>query len=1422
MQYISDPDLLKELNRGFEPPTPVSSPTQRTPTGEEDQGWLLGEGGWGGVGGAASQRILSGLAHMAAASTTDPEASNYSKRVGQQAARKAESEEQKLGTLGRFAAAGAQYGPAIGAGIVSPVAGAGLAAGMSYGDILAEQEKLTGEYDPYKARLGAAGAGAIDLLSGGLGSKVAPLLKRPAQRFAAEVAEDAASSAGSQVATNLASGKEWDEGYAEAMLGGAAFGQGLRGLNRAGQFTINKFGEKAIQDTSRVQREHNLNLDPTFADNFTEYSNASEALKAKAKESQTPEERSEAISAFTNLSSKNAGEAARMNAYILATDNNVGLTDAAFNYNYTRDLARTSPEKFAGSDFGLTPEKVGKVASLNEEARPSVLRNQKAKAAGETRESHFKQVQTRGSEVLNKVLGNMHTNQSMIDNTVDELVSKQKLNPWEVADETISKYEDLSSTLSNLSTLSNSYLQGKDVSSKIERQSKRAIELATELGEIDNLRGFDGTSGSFNPIVDVMTAYHLENMLKSEYPAYKHGVPQVAKEKAGIPASGAQGALGLGTLILAPAAAPLVAARAVARRGIEAVSAGKSQKRLRKSKETTAKRGKEISEFARQIQAKQPTMKESLVDEAIIRGEPAVAAKASETALADEGIIVPEPSIKKVTPDENERLWREAGLASRPAQRVEPTIEPEVSPEAFVEAPSIAPEVMAKPRKESTRERRKRLREERKIAKEVSKEPVSDVEVSSDVVSRRPVDLEAARQPTKPVEKPVTIPDEEITTVTKREPDQRVTRKPVKPVTESVTEDLVQPILDTPEPSADVTSRVKAEDVAKAPRKPPVEEDIKPEPTQEAPKEVEAAVTTEAPKREFVDMVTKPTRARIEELESLPSKSLNNKLSTELGALRAKEKATARVLEDVAREEKVDMEVVARHIHEAGGIDKLGEKYKAELKSAIKAEKSEIAKTAREKAKALKTRLAGESRARREAEAMEGKSAAELAREVRKAELEADAARKAEEKAKLTTGFATMAQARKTLSDLAGKDSDEGIKKLIENFTRDVTGQDKGPTVEQMRNTINKIVDRLEASKKSEIELARAEKKRYEEWLEKGQADTTVDEAAYKARKDQLHQRLKKNLEQAKRDKGPRSLVQKEIDRIQKEHNKEVKRLDDWLRKGSQDRIVQEAEFKDKAAQIRKKLKDFDELIENNKKYSEKVAKTDKVIAEAMEKTRVAKDAVKAAETTKKASEVKPNEVVKEEVKRAEEAAEKEFSKATEDELKEVAKHYSSEYLDSDMSPEDLAQTAGIMKGLSKESSDDKVKAVTSELSRLFEEAATRKASMPDNPETWITSDMFNRVKAERFGDADQSWVGSLAQNLTKAIMGKGVQPNRLKTESEVKKIVAESERIAAMTPEEKSALKAKGKARGALAAKARTKGVQQAPKKGRLFEFVG
>ncbi|QEG09062.1 hypothetical protein HWC29_gp124 [Aeromonas phage 4_4572] len=1446
MNYITDPDLLKELNRGYEPPaSPTANPTDSA--GEEDPGWFLGEGGLSGVGRAAGQRVLSGLAHIAATSTTDPDASNYSKRVGRQAAREALAEESKLGTVGRFAAAGAQYAPAIGAGMVNPIAGAGIASGMSYGDILSEQDRLRGEYDPQSAKLGAAATGVIDLASGGLGSKFAGLARRPVQKIAAEVVEDAASSAGSQVATNLAAGKDWQEGYAEALLGGAAFGQGLRGLNRAGQYVVNKAGEKAIKDTVKIQSDHKVNLDPTFADNFTEYSNAAEALKQKAREAVTPDERAESISAFTNLSAKNAGEAAKMNAYILATDNNIGLTDAAFNYNYTSDLGRTGAKKFAGMDFNLSPEAVGKTAALNEEARPSVLRNQKAKVAGETRESHFKQVQEKGTETLNKVLGNFHANQTSIDNRIDELVGQKKLDPWSVSDDTLTKYEDLSSTLSNLSTLSNSYLAGKDVSSKIERQSRRAMELATELGEIDNLKGFDGKPGSFNPIMDVMTASHLEKMLTSEYPAFHHGVPQVSREKAGVQPSGAQGALGLGTMILAPAAMPLVATRALVRRGAELAGATKSQRRIRKAKETTAKRGAEIAEFARQIQAKQPTVKESAVDEAIVRGDPEVAARASESALADEGIIVPEPSIKRVTPEENERLWREAGIARQPA-RIEPTIEP--TPEPIAEptkAPTISPEVMAKPRKETGKERRKRERYERRAAREVQAAPDAVVETPP---VKRAVDTTAARKPTKPVSEAPTEVVDEITTVTKKAPDQRAARKPTKPApVEEVPIIKEEPVV-TPEPTPEVAprrevdlemakakktapvkeevvepveeptvteSRVKAEDVSRAPRKPVAEEVVEPEPT---PRVEEETAPEATPERKFVDLVTKPMRARIEELEKTPSGKLDRRLATELGSLREKERTINRTLEDVAREEKVSQDVVARHLHDAGGLESLGPKFKAELKASIKAEKSRITQEARQKAKDLKAKLAEESRARREEKKAQAQNEVEAEKARKKAEIEAESAKKDLEKAKATTGFSTMAQAKETLTDLAGKNAPEDVKKIIDNFTREVTGSDKGPTVAQMRSTINKIIELTEKAKKAEIDLAKAEKKRYEEWLEKGQADFTVDEAAYKARKDQLQQRLKKNLEQAKRDKGPRTLVQKEIERIQKEHNKEVKRLDEWLKRGSLDRTVQEAEFKQKAAEIKQKLQDYDKRIEANKKYAEKVDKTDRVIANASEKVRITSEAAKPSQ---KAPESKPKEDIKEEVKRAEEATQKEFDKATEEELREVAKHYSSEYLDSDMSPDDLAQTAGIMKGISKETSDDKVKAVTTELSKLFEEAAIRKAEFPDNPETWITSDMFNRVKAERFGDADQSWVGSLAQNLTKSIMGKGVQPNKLKTESEVKKLIADKERFENMSPEEKASLKSKTKASGALAGKARAKGISQAPKKkGRLIEFVG
>lgn len=1496
MRIVTDPRQAALFGEEEEIEVGGSAPTSETPV---DQGWGLGEGGWEGVGRAAGQRVLSGLAHIAATSTSDPEASNYSRRVGRESAISAEQGEAKLGTAGRFAAGGAQYAPAIAAGMVNPFLGAGVASGMSYGDILSEQEKTTGKYDTRAAKLGAAATGAIDLASGGLGSRVGSMVRRPIQKAATAFMEDATSSAGSQVATNLAIGKDWNEGVGEAALGGAAFGAGLRGMNKAAGFAINKGGKKAIQDSQQVQRDHSVNLNQDFADNVTEYSNGAEAFKDLARTAQTPEARAEAVDAFTNLSAKNAGDAAKMNAYLLATNRGVGLTDASLNYNYTPDLGRSGPTKFAGSNFNLSQADINKIAMIKHDARPSVFRNQKAKVAGETKESFLKNVKDVGMVVLNDVKGTFSDNVTTINKRFDELNAQRKLNPWDVSKETLNSYAELRSTLSSLDSDMKAQLKGEDKSSAIEYSSNKAMKLALELGELDNLKGFDGTPGSFNPIMDVMTAQHLDNMFKAEYPAFHKGVPDPSKEAAGRQISPIErAAIATSIFVTGGSALPLVMARGAAKGLSEAVSAQRSQTKLRKAKQAPIKRAKALAEFAKNVQ--KPTVKESVVDDAIKMGDGEVAARASESALADEGIIVPKsteaPIIQREVVD-NARLWREAGIARKPAQ---PT--PPVTPEPIVEAPvtapvepKVSPTVMAKPRKETRAERRRREREERK-QQQVSPETENAIEKL--VETKRPVDLEAAKK----VRKPVVIKDEEVVAdvvaeepptlrevdqvLTKRglkpvieeptptieepvaptieeapkaEPDQRLARKAKKSVKDEVVEEVVEtPTAITEEIVADTTvpkrepdmkmaqrkpetavteepvveevaadvetpsARVKAADVSRAPVKPskaeePVVEEVAPAKVEGAAEEV-----VEAPKRDFVDLVSKPTRARIEELEALPAKELNNKLTTELGALRAKEKATNRVLEDVAREEKVDSQVVARHIHEAGGLEAMGEKYKAVLKESIQKEKAENAKAAAEKVKTFSARLEEASKSRQEQESQVKAEAAKQEAARKQAEKDLAAAKAAEEKARATLGFATMREARKTLQEASGNSDLPEVQKIIENATREVTGADKGPSITQMRSTINKILSVIEKVKEKELEAAKAEKARYEAWLEKGQSDFTVDEAAYKAKKDQLQKRLKANIEAARKQKGPQSIINKEVEKIQKEHNSEIKRLDAWLRRGSQDRIVQEAEFKELAAKHREAIQKAEEAIKAAKAKSETLDTGEKTLVEALEQKGKAEQAIKEAQ---KAPEVEPKAVVEEEVKAAEKAVQEEFNDSTEEELKEVARHYSEEYMTSDLPVKELARAAGVMKGLSDNTSDSKVKAVTTALSNLFEEAAKRKEAAPDYPETWITSDMFNKVKAERFGDVDSSWVGSLSQNLTRAITGVGKKPSELKTEAQVSEILDEVKRLAERTPEEIAKEGALSKVRKAVAARQRTKGIapvkSKPERKGRLTVFV-
>lgn len=697
--YITDPEEVKKLEEG----SYGSSPTTQQPLHQsQDQGWGIGEENPLAIGG---KKLWTSLVNVAAANTPNPEDSRYAARSALHQNQVLEERSKKLGIGGQLVSGAVEYAPAIAAGIVNPVAG-GVASGLTTGgDILGEQYKQKSEYDTRGAFLGGAASGTIDAFTGGVASKFLPessgLIKRAATNFA----EDAVSGMGQQAAFNVATDKDATEGLGTAAVmsggmgaalrGGVSGVQSLRGLNKSLNIPFNKGGDSALNKVETVRSEGGIEPIPDFESNVVEFQNASHDYNTRAQEGQVSELDAEDMA---NFSVERGGDSALLDAATYLKDKGVPLTHASFNFNYGDDFRAAEGNKFAGSNFGLTPKQVQLTADIAENARPSIFKHKGSRTIGETAESHRKAVQETGLNELKNTVGNANANLVHIEKTISKMKRFEDPSPAELG-----KYLDLRSSLREIARLHNNYAgeNPKDLSSELAWESAKAMKLANELGQTRNMKGYDGKPETWNPAQDVRIVNMMENMLRAEYPSLHQGTPDVTKEKTksfavgNTPAGLVTDALLVGSTGVLPGAA-MVGIRRGAKGISEGVSALKSQKSLRKEISKAGITAQDLSSYRTKIREKVSQDVESKLADSDLEG----ASKSSEAVLETEGIEIPkgmESGLNTpVTPEENVSLWStdgiDMGLTRKPIQRAvtQPTVEPTPTIDTTLEARRMA------------------------------------------------------------------------------------------------------------------------------------------------------------------------------------------------------------------------------------------------------------------------------------------------------------------------------------------------------------------------------------------------------------------------------------------------------------------------------------------------------------------------------------------------------------------------------------------------------------------------------------------------------------------------------------------------------------------------------------------------------------
>lgn len=538
-------------------------------------------------------------------------------------AEEAKAARDKLGMTGQVIAGGADIIPIAAASMVNPYLGAGVATGMYTGNIAAEQAMEGQEVNWKTAGLGGLATGAADLATGGLAGRLRaglPAAAPLAKRVGINVAEDATSSIAGNAFTNMALGKDWDEGMVEAGLMGAGAGGVVRGgaygFSKARNTAVNKFGEKALNDVSEVSSKAKLTPTENFANEAYAYHNETAKMYNDAMNTADPEVRSQNVEASVNLAGKHGGRAADLDAMKLADQYGIPFLDTAFDIEVPAGLSRQGGTYKLYEEMGISPKEIQKAGEAPAMAQAGRFGRTKATREGLTKESYEADFQTKFKDAMGQIKGTFNTNVTSLKN-----IAKLAREGGDADPQFAARVESLAADASHLQKLMGEYTgtEKLDVGQDIQIVSKRLLNGLMENGLMNKMVGLDGKAGSFDPVKGILTIDRLERMSKANMPNVHQGAPNRFRNT--LLGTGIEGTVADAALVAAGAAPA-----AVLRRGIATIadetSRQMSQSRLKRLKQKTSGR---LEAAERAVEARKR--------QAMTEGDMELVAKASEEQL---------------------------------------------------------------------------------------------------------------------------------------------------------------------------------------------------------------------------------------------------------------------------------------------------------------------------------------------------------------------------------------------------------------------------------------------------------------------------------------------------------------------------------------------------------------------------------------------------------------------------------------------------------------------------------------------------------------------------------------------------------------------------------------------------------------------
>ena len=415
-------------------------------------------------------------------------------------------------------------------GIPGLVAGSALGGTQTTGDIMLQRaEEGRGGDDPWSAIAAGAGDTATSIATGGLLNKFGG--NRLRDNILRNATEGGTTTALAEGYTNLAQDREFTENMGEAALAGALLGGGITaGVEvpsalRNVDFTNFKPTQTIGRAVNKL-RGRDYNIAPDLEEAATREVMNSAELDVDIRDFRegTSDKSAEDIAdAAIARETESVGYGNLVRAAELVQEAGIPLT--------ARSLEVELPGGGTlGQALGVSPRQISEAAKATEGARAGQLFDISSKPL--TAEQHRQEVQDGGRKAVEIIEQDFMNKRNQInDRLIDVRNRLENRDPDVTAaqrDRLKLLRDDMDNMIRDIKAIRSKSHSGNIDLESFQSSSRRVLGESLKVPGLE-LKGRDG--GEWNPVRDIRDLDMIDRMLTAEYPAWKEGTPNPAKQR---------------------------------------------------------------------------------------------------------------------------------------------------------------------------------------------------------------------------------------------------------------------------------------------------------------------------------------------------------------------------------------------------------------------------------------------------------------------------------------------------------------------------------------------------------------------------------------------------------------------------------------------------------------------------------------------------------------------------------------------------------------------------------------------------------------------------------------------------------------------------------------------------------------------------